>query len=109
MPSRSSKDTTNLSLCFCTSATWHLTQPRRKSPCRHQWRMFASLTTLGTTTGTMFAAMVDNLDESIGRLTEALQSAGMLENSIIVFSSDNGALPYGTHSNSGFNWPLRGT
>lgn len=57
----------------------------------------------------MFAAMVDKLDESIGRLTEALQRADMLENAIIVFSSDNGALPYGTHSNSGFNWPLRGT
>lgn len=58
---------------------------------------------------TLFAGMVDNLDHSIGRLTEALQRADMLENAIIVFSSDNGALPYGVHANSGFNWPLRGT
>lgn len=64
---------------------------------------------IGHPNRTLFAGMVDALDQSIGRLTEALQQSNMLENTIIVFSSDNGGLPYGFHANSGFNWPLRGT
>ncbi|KAM7296026.1 hypothetical protein ISCGN_021230 [Ixodes scapularis] len=32
----------------------------------------------------------------------------MLENSVVAFSTDNGGLPWGADSNSGFNWPLRG-
>ncbi|KAG0418545.1 hypothetical protein HPB47_004781, partial [Ixodes persulcatus] len=32
----------------------------------------------------------------------------MLENSIVIFSTDNGGLPTGGGSNYGFNWPLRG-
>lgn len=80
-----------------------------KEPLQAPDENVRKFTYIGDGNRTMFAAMVDKLDESIGRLTEALQRADMLENAIIVFSSDNGALPYGTHSNSGFNWPLRGT
>ncbi|EEC18655.1 arylsulfatase B, putative [Ixodes scapularis] len=57
---------------------------------------------------TIYAGMLDALDESMGRVVEALSSAGMLEDTIIVFSSDNGGGPYGIESNRGFNWPLRG-
>ncbi|CAN8029616.1 unnamed protein product, partial [Ixodes persulcatus] len=53
-------------------------------------------------------SMVDALDVSVGRVVEALSRAGMLENSIVAFSSDNGAVPFGFRSNRGFNWPLRG-
>ncbi|KAH6928475.1 hypothetical protein HPB50_016711 [Hyalomma asiaticum] len=51
---------------------------------------------------------VDALDEAIGRVVEALHSRGMLATSIIVFCSDNGGIPWGTFSNTGSNWPLRG-
>ncbi|XP_075724904.1 arylsulfatase B [Rhipicephalus microplus] len=57
---------------------------------------------------TICAGMMDALDQSVGNVLEALQQERMLDNSIIVFSSDNGGLPWGSHASRGFNWPLRG-
>lgn len=56
-----------------------------------------------------FAAMVKKLDDSVGTVVAALQRRGMLENTIIVFTSDNGA-PTGTqdYPNWGSNYPFRG-
>jgi arylsulfatase A-like enzyme len=56
----------------------------------------------------LLPGMVDKLDESVGFVVEALGKAGMLENSIIVFTSDNGGSPEGFGLNYGSNWPLRG-
>ncbi len=39
----------------------------------------------------LYAAMVDNLDEQVGRLIEFLKREGLYENTLIVFMSDNGA------------------
>lgn len=39
----------------------------------------------------LYAAMVDNLDEQIGRLIDFLKREGLYENTLIVFMSDNGA------------------
>ncbi|XP_077558104.1 arylsulfatase B-like isoform X3 [Haemaphysalis longicornis] len=63
---------------------------------------------IGNVNRTTYAGMVDSLDESIGSLLEALEEASMLEESIIIFSTDNGAAPEGYHANFGSNWPLRG-
>ncbi len=38
----------------------------------------------------IFAAMVDSIDQSVGRLREHLQAMGEWDNTIIVFTSDNG-------------------
>ncbi|KAK8766736.1 hypothetical protein V5799_006483 [Amblyomma americanum] len=32
----------------------------------------------------------------------------MLDNTVVVFSSDNGGAPWGLHASRSFNWPLRG-
>ena len=40
----------------------------------------------------VYAGMVETLDEVVGRLVAALKKAGVLENTIIIFTSDNG--PY---------------
>ncbi|MDA9260358.1 sulfatase [Puniceicoccaceae bacterium] len=41
-----------------------------------------------------YAAMMENLDTSIGRVMEHLKTKGLLENTIVVFSSDNGGLAH---------------
>lgn len=41
----------------------------------------------------IYAAMVDRLDWNVGRVLEALRVSGRLENTVIVFFSDNGAAP----------------
>lgn len=56
-----------------------------------------------------YAAMVSKLDDSVGALIEALQEKQMLDNSIVVFISDNGAPTLGAYRNWGSNYPLRGT
>ena len=42
--------------------------------------------------------MVASLDESVGNVTEALKRNAMFDNSVIVFTTDNGGAPWG------FNW-----
>jgi len=37
-----------------------------------------------------FYGMIENIDENLGRLTAAMESMGLLENTLIIFMSDNG-------------------
>ena len=46
-----------------------------------------------------YAAMIDRVDREIGRLVKNLEKAGELDNTIILFFSDNGACPYDRRSN----------
>lgn len=50
----------------------------------------------------VYAAMVDNVDQNLGRLLELLEQLGERENTIVVFTSDNGGTgeggPEGTRS-----------
>lgn len=39
----------------------------------------------------VYAAMVDNIDQNLGRLVDELRAMGELDNTIILFTSDNGA------------------
>ena len=39
----------------------------------------------------VYAAMVDRVDQGIGRILEKLRELGVLENTLILFASDNGA------------------
>lgn len=55
-----------------------------------------------------YAGVVTAMDESVGRMIKALGQSSMLENSIIVFISDNGAQTEGLLENYGSNYPLRG-
>lgn len=53
-------------------------------------------------------AITWKMDESIGAVVEALGNKGMLNNSIIVFSSDNGGAAGGFNLNAASNYPLKG-
>ncbi|XP_022100296.1 arylsulfatase I-like [Acanthaster planci] len=57
----------------------------------------------------MFAAMVAVMDESVGNVTRALKQAGLFNNSVIIFSTDNGGPAHGFDFNHANNYPLRGT
>lgn len=59
---------------------------------------------------TIIAGMTDELDKSVGETIKALSEKGILDNTIVVFFSDNGAPTFGSHllDNNGSNWPLRG-
>lgn len=52
--------------------------------------------------------MVSKLDQNIGKLIASLKEANILDNSIILFLSDNGAPTSGKDANHGSNYPFRG-
>ena len=54
-----------------------------------------------------YAAMVNYLDEHIGRLVEALKAKGMWEQTLMVLTSDNGG-PLKLVESAATNYPLRG-
>ena len=57
----------------------------------------------------VFAAMVSSMDEGIGNITKALEAAGLADDTIIVFSSDNGGnVNCGIKEVTSSNYPYRG-
>ncbi|CAE7179264.1 Arsb, partial [Symbiodinium pilosum] len=55
-----------------------------------------------------FAGMVTAVDEGIGNITRALQVKGMLQDSVIIVTTDNGGPTHECAAIGASNWPLRG-
>lgn len=61
-----------------------------------------------------YAAMVERIDQQVGRIVDTLQARGILENTIIMFTSDHGALTvrevpgFDQHTPPTTSFPLRG-
>ncbi|KAL4220553.1 hypothetical protein ACF0H5_020951 [Mactra antiquata] len=56
------------------------------------------------TTDKTYAGMITCLDEAVGNITQAFKAKGLWENTVMIYTSDNGAMPLLTKS----NYPLRG-
>ena len=54
-----------------------------------------------------FAAMVENLDTNVGKVVHALDELGVTQDTIIVFTSDNGGSSVSPRARSTCNYPLR--
>jgi arylsulfatase A-like enzyme len=57
----------------------------------------------------VYAAMIESVDESVGRLVQKLKDLGLTERTILIFTSDNGGLCVleGPNTPSTINAPLR--
>ncbi|MGI9242410.1 MAG: sulfatase-like hydrolase/transferase, partial [Verrucomicrobiales bacterium] len=57
----------------------------------------------------VYAAMVKSMDMAVGRVLGALEASGKAEDTLVIFTSDNGGLTqrYGKHDNFTENLPLR--
>ncbi|XP_056617174.1 arylsulfatase I [Triplophysa dalaica] len=51
-----------------------------------------------------YAAMMSAVDESVGEIVSELREQGYYDNTVLIYSSDNGGQPL----SGGCNWPLRG-
>lgn len=68
--------------------------------------IFASADWRGTSGRGLYGDVVQELDWSVGRILEAIRAAGIDENTLVLFTSDNGPfLSYGDHAGSAV--PLR--
>ncbi len=74
---------------------------------------FKNKTGNGSDSNPIYAAMLKKLDENVGNLLKILRQNGIADNTIIIFTSDNGGVGgyremgfLGTHNTS--NMPLRG-
>jgi arylsulfatase A-like enzyme len=55
----------------------------------------------------IYAAMVEHTDDAVGKIVAELQKQGLMENTIIVFTSDNGGLVGNPNAQVTSNLPLR--
>ncbi len=58
-----------------------------------------------------YAAMVHSVDEAAGKIMKALDDAGVADNTLVIFTSDNGGLLGPTHNaplRAGKGWPYEG-
>lgn len=63
----------------------------------------------------VYAAMIESLDENVGRILDKLTALGLDKNTVIIFTSDNGGLSVGKGSpacnlplRTGKGWPYEG-
>ncbi|RKR12140.1 arylsulfatase A-like enzyme [Maribacter vaceletii] len=56
----------------------------------------------------VYAAMVEHMDDAVGKVMQQLKENGLLDNTIIIFTSDNGGLVGQGENKITNNYPLKG-
>ncbi|GFO01792.1 arylsulfatase j [Plakobranchus ocellatus] len=74
------------------------------SPIQAPEHYYINITNIVNQNRTIYAGMLASMDEGVRNLTDALKQNGLWNNTILIFSSDNGGRP----SFGASNWPLRG-
>ena len=63
--------------------------------------LFASENFLGSSKRGLYGDVVEEIDDGVGQILETLRETGLADNTIVVFTSDNGPwLPFKTHAGS---------
>jgi arylsulfatase A len=64
---------------------------------------------LGRQSNAIYAAMLESVDDSVGRIIAKLEALGLAENTLVIFTSDNGGLATleGPNTPATINAPLR--
>eukprot|EP00755_Sulcionema_specki_P005382 Sspe_Gene.32626::Locus_15977_Transcript_1_1_Confidence_1.000_Length_1646::g.32626::m.32626/K01135/ARSB; arylsulfatase B len=57
----------------------------------------------------VYAGMLSCMDEGFGNVTRALEEKGMMDNTILIFTADNGGPSETCAVQGSSNWPLRGS
>ncbi len=70
-------------------------------PMQAREKVIAKYRARGDIEDPVYAAMIEDMDTAIGRLLKALDEAGLRDNTLVIFKSDNGGY-------NGDNRPLRG-
>lgn len=78
------------------------------TPLEAPWKYLKDLTNIKSANRRLYAGMLSALDDAVGNITKSLFKRGILNNTIIVFSTDNGGPANGFDKNDANNWPLRG-
>ncbi|QHI69951.1 sulfatase [Tichowtungia aerotolerans] len=92
-------------MCFWT---YNVHAPIQSKPeLVEKWRKKAGLN--NPQHGPTMAAMIEVMDESVGRVLDALENNGIADNTIVIFTSDNGGNMYNTADGTAAtnNEPLR--
>lgn len=80
---------------------WHQYDPWTEMPEKRRKHLDREMAT--------YAAMIDRLDQSVGRLMKRIRDMGAMDNTLVLFLSDNGACPFDNGRNTGHEGPPFGT
>lgn len=82
---------------------WHLgSEVEHQAPPALVKKYQRKLAADGAPKSAVYAAMVENLDSNVGRLLEAIEQLGLAQDTLVIFTSDNGGASVATN-----NHPLR--
>lgn len=87
----------------------HSGNPKNPTRLQAPWKYVQKFLNMRSSERRLFAGMVSALDDSVGNITKALHNKGILNNTILIFSTDNGGPANRQDYNDACNWPLRGS